>query len=151
MMTAHSAGDRPPTPNLDAALKVTETSEQIGTFVMEYLAEQGIVLAQWMWEQLPCYKRWVRSPDGKIGWLSDLSALPDGDVELDPFDCPCVPPPPEPSRPPHPYKHARWSLVQFHRSDSWINDELARFFGLDPAEMERERTKLLEWVRQRND
>jgi hypothetical protein len=140
--------DRPKTPNLDKMLAVKDTSEAVGDFVMEHLSQQGIVLARWRWEQLPCSKSWARAADGglvEISWLSRRD-----EVEIDPFDCPCPTPVREEGKPPHPGKHARWALVPVNRSIAWINDELARFFGIDPEEMERERSRLLEWARDQN-
>lgn len=144
---------QPPTPNLDAAIIVRQTSERVGEFVMEWLAQQGIVLAQRMWQQYACPKRWARlGRNGQLVELSWLSSLRPGDVELDPWDCPCgVEMTVLLDRPPNPYPHATWKLIQIHRSDAWIRDQLARFFGLDPDEMHREQQALLDWLRATHD
>lgn len=136
-MTAATA-----TPQLDRALAVRDVSVKIGEFVMEHLAEQGIVLARWMWEQAPCPYHWTIRDGEPMKLLSGWSQR-DTDQETDVYECPCDPPEIPEGRPTHTYKHARWSLVQFHRSEGWIGDELARFFGIDPVEMERERAVLL--------
>ncbi|HVQ45152.1 MAG TPA: hypothetical protein VMT30_09460 [Candidatus Saccharimonadia bacterium] len=154
-------GHSPATPQLDRALAVRDVSEQIGQFVMEHLAAQGIVLARWMWEQLPCTKTWGQKADGtyvEIKPFSRYAVDANGEigrarydeVEIDVFECPCPMQAREGGRPEHTYQHARWSLIQFYKSDSWINDELARFFGLDPSEMERERKALLASLSQHN-
>lgn len=143
---------RPGTSQLDRAHELTPTSSQIGAFVMEHLAERGYVIARWGWDQQPCSIRWVREPGGRLVRLSSSSSLREGDEELDPFDCTCgllmtvlL------GQPPCPYPHGKWRLSQFSRSDGWINDELALFFGLDPAAMEAERRALLAYIRLLSD
>jgi hypothetical protein len=143
-----SADDRPPTPQLDRALSIRSLSETIGEFVMEHLAGQGIVLARWMWEQRPCPEHWGFNRDGRLTPMNWLERGRWDEVEIDVWDCPCglemtvrhYPPP-------NPYPHARWELIQLDRSDGWMRDQLARFFGLDPDVMHDEQMRLLEYLR----
>lgn len=131
---------QPPTPQLDRMLEIQPVSEQIGQFVAEFLADQGYILARWQTIREPCWRRRkvARSLFGDEG---------DETVEYtaDPYACDC--PPAEGFETPH----TRQKLVTIARSDRWVNDQLARFFGLDPAELERERARLLDWVRQRQE
>lgn len=126
-------------------------SEQIGDFVMWHLAERGYMLSRWMWEQLPCSERWGWDADHKLIRLSWLSGRGE-DADVDPFDCPCgVVVAPHKDRPPNPYPHGKWSLVMFSRTDGWMREELARFFGIDYEELGREQGRLLDYLRVQHD
>lgn len=142
----------PPTPQSGRVSEVHVVSEQIGAFVMEHLAERGFVISRWAWEQVTCGTRWVRRPNGDVVSLSWLSSLRPGDEELDPWECPCgIASTVELDRPPNPYQHATWRLLQVPRTDRWVRHELALFFGVDDEELVHEQQRLLDYVRQVNE
>jgi hypothetical protein len=136
-------GKPPPTPQLDQVSTLKDRSEQIGQFVAEYLPQQGIVLGRWVWVRYPCPFEWTR----KNGELIHAGILVSEEnlVQIEAFDCPCPPTGGAPG------PHERFELHPIIVSDRWVNDTLARFFGLDPDVMETERRALLEWVRAKAD